>query len=287
MKLTPFGDALSLANGGCGGSRNGDPGVTVPTQSFAPGQTVTVSWSLTIPHPDDNLDSGVRIAVHYGAGDTFDANVLLGGVVGSGQPGTLSAEQLSAAVTLPTGKTCDYCTIQWIWAANQDGGSYIGCADIAITAGGVLPNYAALPSQTGNVLPFVKAAASGPSSIVSSAPPPPSAGGDTLPAPDNQQQAEPSGSDTTAIVVVVVLVVIALVGAGAFVWHRRQRSPAPTLTKTAQQYAVNQPPPPPPPPPRAPALPPGWSTAVDPASGQTYYLNASTAESQWTPPQGI
>ena len=61
----------------------------------------------------------------------------------------------SAIVTLPPGKTCDYCTLQWIWAANADGGSYIGCADISITTDGQLPVFASLPSQNGNVLPGV------------------------------------------------------------------------------------------------------------------------------------
>lgn len=45
---------------------------------------------------------------------------------------------------------------------------------------------------------------------------------------------------------------------------------------------------PPPPavggPPAPPALPAGWSTAVDPNSGQTYYMNAATGATSWTPP---
>ena len=85
-----------------------------------------------------------------------------GGVVGSGNPNTVSAGLLSQTVTLPAGKTCDYCTLQWIWAARGDGGSYIGCADISITADGTLPDFASLPSQTGNVLPGVAATAAGP-----------------------------------------------------------------------------------------------------------------------------
>ena len=119
-KLQPFASAQSFADAGCGGSGNGDPGVTTPTQAFTPGSQVTVTWELTIPHPADNLDSGIRIAVHYGAGDSFADNILAGGVVGSGTPNTVSAALLSSTVTLPAGKLCDYCTLQWIWAANQD-----------------------------------------------------------------------------------------------------------------------------------------------------------------------
>ena len=43
--------------------------------------------------------------------------------------------------TLPATKTCNYCVIQWVWAAKSDGGYYMTCADIAITADGLLPDY--------------------------------------------------------------------------------------------------------------------------------------------------
>ncbi len=33
------------------------------------------------------------------------------------------------------------------------------------------------------------------------------------------------------------------------------------------------------------ALPPGWRTAVDPASGRTYYWNVSSRETTWVPPK--
>jgi len=32
-------------------------------------------------------------------------------------------------------------------------------------------------------------------------------------------------------------------------------------------------------------LPPGWTSGVDQASGQTYYFNEQTGQSQWDPPQ--
>ena len=39
---------------------------------------------------------------------------------------------VSTLIQLPN-KTCDYCVLQWLWAAREDGGFYISCADIAIT----------------------------------------------------------------------------------------------------------------------------------------------------------
>ena len=37
-------------------------------------------------------------------------------------------------------------------AAKNDGGSYIGCADVAITTDGTLPDYSKLASEAGNTL---------------------------------------------------------------------------------------------------------------------------------------
>jgi len=143
-KLTPFANAKTIADSGCGGSINNDPGVQVPTQVFTPGATVTVSWQLTIPHPADAVNTGVRVAVHYGPTDSFASNILAGGLTGDPAATPVSAGTgpvngiMSQDVQLPAGKTCDYCTLQWVWAAQQDGGSYVGCADVSITASGQL-----------------------------------------------------------------------------------------------------------------------------------------------------
>lgn len=40
-----------------------------------------------------------------------------------------------------------------------------------------------------------------------------------------------------------------------------------------------------PPPPSG--MPAGWTAALDPASGRTYYVNAATGASQWDPPPGM
>ena len=187
-KLRPFTDAAMYADETkCGGAgANNDPGVQRPLQAFSPGDELTVTWKMTIAHPADYVDSpgsGVRIAMHYGAGDSFKENILAGGLVGDpgvstlaagDDPGTESGDLVTKTVTLPAGpqcspctqhppaapvapplaaaapvptttpilpsslsgqeptrtppplpplgKTCDYCTLQWIWAANGDGG---------------------------------------------------------------------------------------------------------------------------------------------------------------------
>ena len=61
--------------------------------------------------------------------------------------------EVTATVTLDATKTCDYCTLQWIWAANYDGGSYLMCVDISITENGQLPDFSAIPSEVGNLVP--------------------------------------------------------------------------------------------------------------------------------------
>ena len=175
-KLQPFAEAKIYADETkCGGAtKNDDPGVETPRVAFSPGDQLTVKWRMTIPHPIDYpLDapanaespgSGVRIAMHYGAGDSFDANILAGGVAGDPGEGTLAAGtseddpgrngEVTATVTLDATKTCNYCTLQWIWAANNDGGSYLMCVDISITNDGQLPNFndPAIPSEVGKLV---------------------------------------------------------------------------------------------------------------------------------------
>ena len=60
--------------------------------------------------------------------------------------------EMSQLLTLPAGKTCSYCVLQWMWAARRRR-LYIGCADIAITEDGNLPDYAQVPSEVGKELP--------------------------------------------------------------------------------------------------------------------------------------
>ena len=157
IKLRPFREAEFLANSGCGGLDNHDPGVQRPRIAYMPGVDISVAWTLEIAHPADVLDTGVRIAIHYSEDDSFASNVLRGtldgghGALAAHGPDDTAGAVISTTVRLPD-KTCDYCTLQFIWAARADGGSYIGCADVSITPTGDLPDFDVLPSQEGNVL---------------------------------------------------------------------------------------------------------------------------------------
>ena len=101
--------------------------------------------------------------MHFSPDDSFEQNILAGGVVGDGPYDVLAAGPTTVIpvdtiplqvqkVTLPM-KTCDYCVLQWVWGAEKDGGTYIGCADISIKDGGGLPDFSSLQSQAGNELP--------------------------------------------------------------------------------------------------------------------------------------
>ena len=128
IKLQPFADARTIANSGCGGISNKDPGTTVPTTTYQSGATIEVEWKLTIPHPADNLLNGVRVALHVSATDSFDQNILAGGAEGdppytkvpAGDDGDASNAVKTVTVTLPAGKTCDLCTLQWMWSAQSE-----------------------------------------------------------------------------------------------------------------------------------------------------------------------
>ena len=262
IKIPPYADAKLNADRGCGGATNRDPGVEIPQVVYKPGETITVQWKLTIPHPADVLTSGIRIAIYYGPTDGFAQNILAGGVVGDPPYTPLSAgpqQELPVdsiplqehQVTLPM-KTCDYCVLQWVWGAEADGGAYIGCADIAIKSDGNLPDYASLDSQLGRELPD--------GSGVGTA---------------------STGGGGIAAAVIIALLLVAAVG----FWYFRKRKAAAAERdsvgiKTAG-VAV------PPAAPQGPPLPPGWTQAVDPASGATYYCNGATGQTQWTRPDHV
>lgn len=59
---------------------------------------------------------GVRIAISYNENDTFNDNVLVNGI----EVGPVGYNTYS--VTLPAGKVCDKCVLQWIWDSTADGG---------------------------------------------------------------------------------------------------------------------------------------------------------------------
>ena len=401
VKLQPFGDARRIANEGCGGTPNGGLANTVkqPTAAYSPGGTLLVKWKVTIPHDVDRLDTGVRLALHYSATDSFELNVrraaggrrprfplparprrphhttphhthtraqvLKGCVEGDGNcfqdddgiPGKDNAVdagdgtvEMSQLLTLPAGKTCSYCVLQWMWAARADGGFYIGCADIAITEDGNLPDYAQVPSEVGKELP-------GGSALGGSVIPPSVSIAFTVAEAMDQQKslalqqafateaAVPQTSvqvtvEGTARVTVKILV-LDDAAKGTLETSMREKFGTPTA---ANEFLIQQNvigvtvvdnpvitgegggdggaggiiagvviaiivviaiavglycfckgrggggggggKAPPGPPTLAGGLPPGWSQAVDPASGRTYYVNANTGETSWETPGG-
>ena len=83
VKLQPFSEAATLANQGCGGSANSDPGVThqtTPPTVFTPGQGINVQWTLTIQSRDlsDLLRGRADLAraVLRGFYDTFSKRLV-------------------------------------------------------------------------------------------------------------------------------------------------------------------------------------------------------------------
>jgi len=264
IKLTPFTEARSSANEGCGGPTNGGINnvIAQPTAVFQPGEQIGVEWLVTIPHDAGVTDTGIRIALHYAPGDSFEDNILRGGLEGEGDyipvaahdVGATAGTRVGSLVTLPLDKTCAYCTLQWVWAARTDGpngGYYIGCADIAITTDGNLPDYAAIPSQVGKEI----------------------ADGDVTDAEGNPIGSSGGSSNAGGIAAGVIIGLLAL---GGLIYFLKKRSASggsmmPKLGGGA-------------PPPPGGGLPPGWGSAVDPASGRTYYVNSATGATSWEPP---
>lgn len=260
LKLTPADDAESVANQGCGGAPNGDPGIQEPSSVLQAGSTAGVAWDVTIPHESSNLNAGVRIAICYSPNDCFAQNVVAGGFNGE-----LSAGSESAAIEVPP-KTCRFCILQFVWKAVDDGGYYITCSDVAITLdGGLLPEYTAteLARELGQTLP---------------------SGIDVTDLAGNAiSSASSGGGDGAGIALGIIFPLLFI--AGVFLWYRRQQARGegffePCMGGKKDSYpgsmnaetgsaAV--------------ALPPGWSAVVDPNSGRTYYSNVDGTTS-WDPP---
>ena len=105
---------------------------------------------------------------------------------------------------------------------------------------------------------------------------------------------------------VTAIILIILIGVGGgYMYYQKKNPPAPpTSGQYGGQYTkevampaygnavqththgITPPPPPGAPPPSYGNLPPGWQAMSDPASGATYYYNATSGESTWTRPTG-
>ena len=105
----------------CSQSDVGPSQIPTATNTFTPGQQLTVTWATTIAHPNA---PGVRVAVKY-ADDTFLDHVLATGL----QAGAVGVGG-TTTVTLPTKQ--GRAELMWSWSSTTDQGYYISCADIQI-----------------------------------------------------------------------------------------------------------------------------------------------------------
>ncbi|KAI9188819.1 hypothetical protein H9P43_000241 [Blastocladiella emersonii ATCC 22665] len=100
------------AFGTCGGTSPGRP-----TASLIAGRQTTLSWSITIDHLSD---PGVSVAMRCNGQQQFQS--LARGI---------TAQDQKATVTIPASAS-GTCELQWIWTSEEDGGSYISCADVTV-----------------------------------------------------------------------------------------------------------------------------------------------------------
>jgi len=248
----------SARDANCGGTDNGDPGYTAlgnqPKTAFQPGANIAVLWELTIPHPEDNLNNGVRIAIHFNDGDSFNNNILIGCLSGDPDCARVDASGLSRLVKLPEGRTGTHLVLQWIWEAKKDGGHYVQCVDFAITETGLLPDY----TIAGGLLPETDTNGNGlPDGV---------AGGGANPN-------DSSGSGANVGVILGVLVAIIAFGClGVLLYTKRDSFSCSLPGKGPSQGAAG--------------LPPGWTSAIDPSSSRPYYTNSATGETTWDMPKG-
>ena len=272
-KLSGFNNAITVANRGCGGSANGDPGAAGwqadggqmprPRIVAVAGSFITVKWALTVPHRSDiatsNPDSGVRIALHYSFTDSFDCNVLAFNLRAGPDIPDAAAQQtppLEVAVNLeiPPDKVSDRAVLQFLWAAENDNGYYLSCADLAIVDAldgqKSVAEYQQLPAERGElpVNPRYTRPASYRCLSNRSPEPPVNVGG---------------------IVAAVIIILVVVIGVAGGIYYKCKKGGGSTT------YAGAIPPPPPPGSSgvalqqwSGPALPPGWRTVPDPASGR-------------------
>jgi hypothetical protein len=91
---------------------------STPKETFRVGQSVSLAWEITIPHPSD---PGVRVAIQFPGQpmqllrDNIDVNVL------------------QTSIVIPPTRS-NSAVLQWSWASAADNGFYLACSDIRIQA---------------------------------------------------------------------------------------------------------------------------------------------------------
>lgn len=97
--------------------------------TFAPGQTIEVTFEETINHPGH-----YRIAFSPANDQGFNTNVLLNNIPDNMGAETPMPHLFHAVITLPM-QACDACTLQLIQVMSDTNSNYYSCSDIKLVAG--------------------------------------------------------------------------------------------------------------------------------------------------------
>ncbi|MBI3776692.1 MAG: lytic polysaccharide monooxygenase [Gammaproteobacteria bacterium] len=144
--VKPRTTATGLKSDPCGGAAR----TTAPV-TFAPGQTLEVTFEETVQHL-----SHFRIAFSQAGDAGFDSNVLLDNIVDNLGPETPLNHLFRATITLPM-LTCDACTLQLIQVMVDNPAApsnYYSCSDIKlVNGGGTTPTPTPIPTITPTPVP--------------------------------------------------------------------------------------------------------------------------------------
>ncbi len=123
----------------------GDPCGAVPRTTtpatFAPGQTIEVTFQETANHPGH-----FRIAFSPANDQGFNSNILLDNIPDTMGPETPIPHLYRSVITLPM-QTCDACSLQLIQVMTDSNTNYYSCSDIKLATGGT-PTPTPTPTTT-------------------------------------------------------------------------------------------------------------------------------------------
>ena len=289
LSLDGADNARNVAGNGCTGANGNTNGWTsfnppprandpslLPLQVYEPGQNLDIEWNLVVPHADDTLLTGIRVAIHYGDRDSFNDNVLLGCLSGDSgcdeqnsrgiyqnrvpaDAGGQGALRQSRQTSLPLGKTCDYCVLQFVWPvkAGAVDAFYMSCADISIRTkdadGNFLPGGVIVETDdNNNLLPDGKASTD--------------AGGNALGGGGGG-----GGGGDAGVAIGVILAIVVVGGLGYYFYKNGCRGVSVPKLSSGTGGGAGK-------------LADGWVAATDPSSGRTYYVNKTTQQTTWEMP---